>query len=1669
MSIKAKNKPGCRGRRGPTARWRLLTAWVVLVALVASLVPVTEARAETVVFINGVTATRNADGSITGRCRVFDFIDDLGEVYPVTLPDGQQVLGQCLDYMHYAPTTGEGADGEHDFTATPNGDGTYDVMIHSDRGNPGRQIPGAYEWQSPPQRISLVWTPKMAPPKGHATVVKGSANAAITLENDCYSLVGAEYRVYRDEACTDQATGEAVVVRDAQGNANSVELAPGTYWLKEVKAPKGYRLDATPVKVEVKSGETATATVKETPLADPAEFWAYKYDGDAKTPLEGAEFTVAYYDGIYETADALPEKATRTWVVRTDKDGRAALEDSYKVSGDQFYKDADGRVVAPIGTYAVRETKAPRGYKADTKTNLAHVRDKGDGASVEAYSAPELPNSESRAGVSVQKTDSATGKTAQGDASLEGISFDIINVNDFAVSVGGKEYAAGEAIHDLLVTDKDGMASTAADALPAGTYRIQEAKGNASMKVTAKAVEVTLTASDQGKVVYAGEQPDEVKRGGVRVGKVSSENGAYLPQGAATLAGARFSITNESANPVQVDGKTYAPGDVVKVIATRADEGRYVAETAKDALPYGTYRVTEAAAGEGYLRNGGWSKTFEIRGGAQMVDLTGEADACPDSPVRGGMRFDKVSEETGKPLGGVVFKVTSDTTGEWHLVMADDQGHVDTEAAPHSRETNGNDAALGSDGSLDEGALDPGRGIWFDGRTDAKAEVDDGVAAMPFDTYTVEELRCSANAGHRLVSFQVVVDEDGEDEDLGTIVDRGLPEIGTELAWGDDEHVASSVGTVTLTDLISYRNLDAGVTYTLVGTLMDKATGEPVTDADGEPVTSSREFTAEKATGSVTVEFKVDGSRLAGRTVVAFETLMLGGEVEAEHSDIDDDGQTLRFPDVETELTGEEGEHEAAASETVTLTDTVAYRNLHPGTPYEVTGKLMNKATGEAVTVGGKELTTTATFTPEKPDGTVSLDFTFPGSALAGKTVVAFETVRRDGREVAVHADIEDQDQTVRIPSIGTTLTDQDGHHVTPSAEGEITLTDAVSYQNLKPGATYTVTGTLMDKATGKAVETGDGKAVTASAEFTPEEADGTVEVDFTFPAALVSGRAFVAFEALSRDGRELAVHANINDEGQTVRMPEIGTTLTDAEGAHEVMASEKLILTDTVTYRGLKPGVEYIVTGTLVDKATGEALEADGADLTQSVAFTPEASDGTVEVTFEIDASLMAGRSVVAYERVLHKDRELAVHADIEDDDQTVRIPEVRTNAADAADHDKYVPATGTVSVTDTVSYKNLEPGVEYTLSGTLHVAGTGEDVTIGEAPVTASATFTPEKPEGTTEVTFTFDAEKAGNGTFVVYEALSRGGATVATHEDADDEAQTFRVPVIGTTASDKATKDHWGYAVAEKTTVTDTVSYKNLKPGTEYTVEGTLMDKATGKALQVDGKDVTAKKTFTAEKADGAVELSFEVPTASVTGKTVVAFEKVLCEGLEVAAHADLKDEDQTVRYLKIQTTACDQTTRSHEATNPTGDVTIVDSVNYTGLKPGVEYTLEGRLMDAATGKQVGTTQKVSFKPAGSEGVQKVTFKLKATDVSNKSLVAFEKLYKGETLIAAHEDLKDKDQTVTYKTETPKKETTTTTTGKTMPYTGASRLPYVLLAAGAAVAFAAAVWYVRKRGTR
>ena len=922
------------------------------------------------------------------------------------------------------------------------------------------------------------------------------------------------------------------------------------------------------------------------------------------------------------------------------------------ITTDENGHASTGSDVLPYGTYEIRESATNESMLLTWQGETVTVRQNGHSVAITAVNDVE------RGGLSVEKQDTITGSTPQGDADFEGITFQIINNSRNPVMVEGQKYQPGEVVK-TLVTDSEGKASTADDLLPYGEYILRESATNESMLLTAP--DQTVNITDDG-IIYEFTMADEVVRGGVLIEKRDLESGLLTPLGGASLDGTLFEITNKSVNSVYVDGALYAPGEVCATI--EVVDG--IAQTDARALPYGSYQMVETKPGEGYLHTDQTVRSFQIRKDGEIIEFR-DGDAAYNQVIRGDLQFVKVGEGGEANMGrfaNVAFKLISETTGEEHIVVTDENGEVRTETEwnPHSQNTNGND------GVEDEAAWDDHAGTWFGLTTEGwMVETQDGLCALPFDTYTVEELRCSGNQGYDLVRVEhVTISRNNTTIYLGTLDDQfeGVPEIGT-TATVDGEHTAEPAGEVTLVDTVTYKNLKVGQTYKLSGVLMDKETGEPLLVGEGEEqtqVTAEVEFTPTSAQGTVELTYTFDASALAGKAVVVFEDLYLDENIVASHADITDEGQTITFgkPAIGTTATID-GEKIAVPAEQITITDTVEYSGLTVGQEYKLTGVLMDKETGEPLLVGEEQVTSEATFIPAEPNGTIDVLFTFDATGLEGKTVVVFETLFQGETEIASHEDIEDKGQTIIFteqPSIGTTAT-VDGQH-TAEPNGVITIVDVVEFTGLIPGETYTVSGALMDKATSETLLVDDAE-VTAEAEFTPESADGTVELTYTLYASALAGTTIVVFETLYSDGVEIAAHADINDEAQTVEItepekPTLGTTAT-VDGQHTVDPTGEITIVDVVEYTGLIPGETYSISGVLMDKATNQPLLVDDAEVTAEVEFTPESADGTVELTYTLDASTLAGTTIVVFETLYSDGVEIAAHADINDEAQSITI----------------------------------------------------------------------------------------------------------------------------------------------------------------------------------------------------------------------------------------------------------------------------------------------------------------------------------------------------------------------------------------------------------------------------
>lgn len=1556
-------------------------------------------------------------------------------------------------------------------------------------------------------------------PKRPVTIKKTSAKPEYTANNNAYSMEGAQYTLTNSK-------GQVVhtFTTRADGTASdTVEVPTGRYTIKETKAPqKGFSLNGKTQTVEVTQGNgtqtfTLNGDMAEQPISDPGVVKVQKalsdldHAGELEAgvkSLAGIRFRVEWFKNLYTDAAQLNGVTPGASAVWTTNDKGLIRFNSNPSEGTWPFKRADGNAF-PLGTVRITELSTPDWAVSSQQSGEGSVytlTDSGDHKTAKVTTLQPwkgnanvdndpnvvaFPNEVSKGAVEVVKADAdTTQSTPQGDASLNGTSYQIINKNDQKVRVAGTDYAPNAVITTITAESRDGksVASTPDGYLPYGTYQIVEkdagtgyhkagfdktfsiTKNNTKVKFT---LDANGANADMTVVPGYGANKNDVQRGGVQLIKTDKETGLDTPLGDTNLSGASFQIINRSRNAVVVQGKSYAPGEVVQTITTKADTAildkngqdtgkkGYVARTEINALPYGTYEAKEVLAPSGYLLTSAskaWSATFtightggtastdqyEVNAGAnQYATLTdmGQDAANPALPgnqvQRQDFSFIKKDDNTGKRMGKIAWVMTSKTTGEKHVIVNDENGTFNSASCdfndgnanvcvPHAKDTNQNDPdspnsngaiTVNADGEYevaDASKLNPEAGIWFTGiGPNSKGHTVKWVDANNYNV-TKDGTTHTVSVNNQLRAFPY-------DE-------YTLTELATPGANDGKKMVEVDV------KLKSFSKLPNGEI-----------------DNDGKGINFDY--------GTIDNHDFGMGTRLAyyGKGADAFDEL------------------------------GNIGDKIAPSVGKVTLSDVVDYWGVTPG-KYIAKGELYVVDNDQVS--GNPVVTTEQSVIIKKESGDYKLPFLIEDvSKLAGKRVVAYEyLLDENGKEVLKHTDATDEDQQLVFPEIHTNaMGDIDDESNANPSTGIVRITDQVTYNMVVPGKEYAMNAALhlKDKDGNDAgiVKDKNGKDVTSTVTFVPTAENGTVDVVFEFETdGKLEGETVVAFEDMQKNGVTYATHADISDENQDIKFPKIGTQAQDEFDGDKQMPVVDGKVKDTVAYENLTPGREYTMTATahvqgILDEDGKEIITdegpvlKDGKELTSTVTFTPKTPNGTVDVLFPIDINGLEGKNVVMFESLSRGDAVLAEHKDITDKGQTVYVAKIGTNLTDANNkgaHEVQVKLDGTktlfdaqtgetvtednaeagksyssvqlndkdetlvdVELVDEVGYENLIPETEYALEGELHKrAADGTDAGVLEDKdgneVQAKTEFTTPKSEGKTvsgteNVTFKFTMPRnqLADGVFVAFEELKSNPGTdkeqtVAEHKDINDEGQTVRIVDIATQARDTVTGTQVGN-YSTKLDQTDKVAYRGLNPGKQYVMKATLMNQNTGKPMtDKDGKDITGETVFTPTEPNGVVEVRFQAELKQpLEGVTTVAFEDLYSEGIKVATHADIKDKDQSVHYPKIGTKLTDASGKKKVTAE--GTITLVDTVKYENLVPGTEYKLDGKLVDAK-GNTIATGSS-TFKPAAADGEAKIEFKFNADKVKGlDKVVAFEYLYDmNGNKIAQHEDLNDKGQTV------------------------------------------------------
>lgn len=784
--------------------------------------------------------------------------------------------------------------------------------------NKGRYECGGYIYSGEGQELGQFWANLNV---GNAKLQKVSNNSSVTDGNGNYNLAGATYGVFSDKDCTNRV---ATLTTDENGNTNVEEVKAGTVYIKELSAPLGYKVDKNVYSLTIKAGETSTLKVSDTPKVTDIYIELFKMDMELQkgnpqgsASLEGAEFTWKYYDGFYNK-DNLPSEATRTWITKTvaetDEDGVThyvtKLSDTYKVSGDDFYLQ-NNKIVLPLGTLVIDETKSPNGYLLDGAymqagdkseqikgSYVTQITEDGDLAVLTGSNQFNVSDKVIRGGVKIQKRDLETGDTRpQGSATLKDAAFDIISLNDNKVLVEGKLYKKNEVVKTIY-TDIEGIATTSNELLPYGKYKIEEIKSPDGYLVDgAKPIEFEI--KENGQIVDLTDEDhsiyNQVKRGdieGIKIGAGTHKRLANVP----------FKITSKTTGESHIivtddNGQFSTSSDWAShkhnTNAGKTSEdgiwfGTSEPDDTKGALLYDTYIIEELKCDS--------NKGFELIPPFEVI------------VSRNNLVIDlgTLTDEYEKEI--LIHTTAASEDGEKTIVAGKEVTIVDT---------------VKLDG-LEKGTKYQLKGWQMLKEENAELLIDDKRVENEYtfvadDEEMKVEISYTFNAsklgGKNLVTFEELYDlsnpkepikvaehKDIEDERQTILITERIINIHTTATDKDGNKEIEANEEVTIIDTVTLDGLEVGTKYKLIGWQMIKEENTELL-VDGKKVENEHEFTADKENMEIKISYTFNASALGGKSLVTFEELYdLSNSSEpikvAEHKDIEDEGQTVSIKEI---------------------------------------------------------------------------------------------------------------------------------------------------------------------------------------------------------------------------------------------------------------------------------------------------------------------------------------------------------------------------------------------------------------------------------------------------------------------------------------------------------------------------------------------------------------------------------------------------------------------------------------------------------------------------------------------------------------------------------------------------------------------------------------------------
>lgn len=1010
---------------------------------------------------------------------------------------------------------------------------------------------------------------------------KISANPELTKGNSCYSYKGAVYGIYwlkSDAKNGKNCKGTITTDKDGYGTyfaegskgygINSKDTSPvyknknsGTpvravksrdpkkftgWYVRELTAPKGYTVDKTVYQL-TDSGKVTSKGLKiyrpngkstgiaDKPANDPFNISIEKRNAiTGKTDyLENAVFKLEYYTEYLDSSKYPDEydvdtsnpsadipkftasKPTRTWYVKTDDNGLAKLDDGSKYllknnpdypsfNSDALYTYL-GVITIPYGTLKITEVQAPDKYEITPVVYYRAIKEKG-ASGVSQIELPVDENPKVEMDTVALNTDT---KSHNGFTSAKSCVSDTITYSNLT---GGKEYT----VKGMLIkkSDKSKIPLLNED----GTI-LKDSKGK---QATEKSV--TMTANANGSGHYSinyyfnsnGLEKDSVVAYAFIYDKATGE-----------LLGSHEDIT-DTDQTVSFRGRELSMITAAKDMATD-DDISYIPDDY-----WGN--ITDKVSYVGLDKN----RSYKLKTEIYEIE-NGKVSNTPVDILISGMTFAKAIYTTFRPSSD------SGTVEVSNIRFRFPEGRVDLT----NRKFVVYETLTYSDGSpiMKNGKVDPGS-IHKD-PTDTNQIVT--YSDLPIDT-TAKVANASGDGKVGYISGRLSQTSITETITLENLNATKEYELSPYVMFKDTEEIL---------DKAKVYLVDAKGNKTLITKASDGSTFKP--NGGGWGYDNGRfKFTALAKTMQMKLVFDLSAYKdsLAGREVVVCEEIggiqLFDGDeyycTYGEHNDLDDKDQTVKFisSTVKTKASMESTNTKYAyALGNDTVKDTVSLTGLIKGQTYSVRGYLVDKATSQNIN---------SQFTNEKFVATaesmeVEVDLGIDTSELAGKDIVAYESLYYHDMVIASHEDVNDTDQTVTVlnPTIKTSASSSEFsvNRDNVKVRSSSVIYDTVDMTGLIPGKEYTISGQLLSKDTEEAIVLKDGAKAslgntdlpvtvsednkTLSTVFTAKAESQTIVIEYCFDSTYYAGKSVVVVEDLYYDGELIATHRDLTDTDQTM------------------------------------------------------------------------------------------------------------------------------------------------------------------------------------------------------------------------------------------------------------------------------------------------------------------------------------------------------------------------------------------------------------------------------------------------------------------------------------------------------------------------------------------------------